>query len=134
MDEQEKVEFMRSTLGEKVGLNPITTEFLAVVADNGRANELGSFFATFLKTYSATSASATGIIKTAKPLTEWQRASLERRLLKMFYPDGSVEELNVEYELDESLLGGITASIEDRFVDMSLRREVVGVEEIVRAN
>eukprot|EP00188_Purpureofilum_apyrenoidigerum_P005611 Plantae.Rhodophyta-Purpureofilum_apyrenoidigerum.ctg7476.p1 GENE.Plantae.Rhodophyta-Purpureofilum_apyrenoidigerum.ctg7476~~Plantae.Rhodophyta-Purpureofilum_apyrenoidigerum.ctg7476.p1 ORF type:complete len:224 (-),score=54.54 Plantae.Rhodophyta-Purpureofilum_apyrenoidigerum.ctg7476:362-1033(-) len=124
---------LTDTIAKKVGLSDTTTKFLGVLAENGRTNELGIVLSQFQRDYLAGDEAAKGVITVAEPLTTWQRANLERRLAKMFFPNSPEQSLNVEYRLDPSLIGGVTASINDRFVDMSVKREAAQIEELVRS-
>jgi len=129
-----KAKILSGTIAPKLELSRVMNEFLSVIADNGRANELGPILATFLKNYTASSSSAKGMVTAAEPLTPWQKASLEKQLVQRFFPDGSKSALDLEFKLDTSLLGGYTAEIDERFIDMSLRNEALQVDDIVKTS
>ncbi|KAJ8905487.1 hypothetical protein NDN08_001994 [Rhodosorus marinus] len=129
-----KAKILSGTVAPKLELSSVMKEFLTVTADNGRANELGPILATFLKNYTTSGASAKGMVTAAEPLTPWQKASLEKQLVQRFFPDGSKSSLDLEFKLDTTLLGGYTAEIDERFIDMSLRNEALQVDDIVKTS
>jgi len=129
---QFKRDVLTETIAKKAKLSDTVTKFLGVLAENGRADELGIILSQYQKEHQTGTEAAKGVITVAEPLTEWQRANLEKRLARLFFPDSSQKSLDVEYKLDPSLIGGVTASIDNRFLDMSVRREAAQIEEIVR--
>ena len=59
-------------------------------------------------------------MKTAVPLSEAQKAKVEKRLLETT----DYRSFEMRYEVDETLLGGMVIRIGDRVVDSSIRTKL----------
>ena len=91
--------------------------FLYVLVRKGRMGEIISvlnYFDELAKEYKKI-----GVVKvmTPMPLTDSQKEQVEKRILEV----SEYETLEMHYELDENLLGGIVIRIGDRVLDNSSR-------------
>jgi len=69
------------------------------------------------------------MVTSAIPLTEAQENKVNDRLCQMVDSDQSVL---VEYQVDESIVGGLTLRIGDKFQDLSVRSALVTAEAALR--
>lgn len=94
--------------------------FLQVLVRKGRIGEILSILDYFdgqAKEYKKI-----GVVKvsTPMPLSDAQREQIEKKLLEV----SEYENLEMHYELEESLLGGIVIRIGDRVLDNSIRTKM----------
>ena len=94
--------------------------FLNVLVRKGRCGEILpmlDYFDEQAKEYKKI-----GVVKVATPmpLTEQQREQVEKKLLDVT----NYESLQMNYQVDESLLGGMVIRIGDRVLDNSIRSKI----------
>ncbi len=87
--------------------------FLHVLIQKGRIGEILSKAKEFMRI---------GVVKvsTPMPLSDAQKEQIEKKLLEV----SDYESLEMHYELDDSLLGGIVIRIGDRVLDNSIRTKM----------
>ncbi len=97
-----------------------TMGFLNVLIRKGRFGEILSILDYFDE--QAKAYKKIGVVKVSTPmaLDDAQREQVETKLLEVT----EYESLEVEYEIDESLLGGIVIRIGDRVLDNSIRSKM----------
>ncbi len=104
----------------KAGLSQDMMGFLDVLVRKNRIGEILSvldYFDEQAKEYSRI-----GVVRVAAPmpLTDRQREQLENRLLEV----SGYESLEMQYQVDEGLLGGLVIRIGDRVLDNSIRSKL----------
>jgi F-type H+-transporting ATPase subunit O len=119
-----------SGIVQKAGFSRTFSDFLLVVAENGRSGEIEKILSTFDGMVASTKGEVVVKVTTTLPLTNWELALLKKNIKERFYPD-SVADLIVETLIDESLLGGLTIQIGDRFMDLSARTELRKLTEVI---
>jgi F-type H+-transporting ATPase subunit O len=115
---------------KKAGFSRTFSNFLLVVAENGRSAEMQKILSTFEGMIASTKGEVVVKVATTIPLTEWELALLKKSIKERFYPDSEAE-LLVETSIDDSLLGGLTIQIGDRFMDLSARTELRRLTEVI---
>ena len=118
----DEVRLIRQTVEEifKAELSQDMMGFLNVLVRKNRIGELLpvlDYFDEQAKEYSKI-----GVVSVATPmaLSDRQREQLENRLLEV----SGYESLEMQYQLDESLLGGMVIRIGDRVLDNSIRSKL----------
>lgn len=109
---------------------PITTNFLTVMAENGRLPELNMIAIRFEEQCMASRNEVKCIITTAHDLTDAQLTKVQDSI-KGHAPAGS--KLKVETKVDPRLLGGLTASIGEKYFDLSLLTTIKKYQAVLAA-
>ena len=99
--------------------------FLVIVMEKGRQNDLPAICDYFLNRVKEYKKIGVVSVTSAVPLSDAQKADVEKRLLETT----SYVSLETEYRVDEGLLGGLVIRIGDRVVDSSIRTRI---EELKR--
>jgi len=98
------------------GFSPIIVRFVCVIANNRRLSKLRSIIAAFASLVAQKRGVITAQVATAHRLTDIQREALRARLIESGY--GRV---NIDEQVDPSLLGGLVVKIGARLYDTSLK-------------
>lgn len=94
--------------------------FLYVLVDKGRMGEILSILDYFDKQAKEYKKIGVVNVSTPMPLSNAQKEQIERKLLEV----SDYESLEMHYELEEGLLGGIVIRIGDRVLDNSIRTKM----------
>lgn len=118
MTQEKKQEVLDKIFKGKVSDD--TMGFLHVLVRKGRLGEIVSILDYFDE--QAKEYSGIGVVYVAAPmaLSDDQREQVEKRLLEV----SEYETLEMHYQVDESLLGGIVIRIGDRVLDNSIRSKL----------
>jgi len=108
-----------SGLAPQIGLDPITTNFLGVVARNGRKSELRNIIRAFRRLASEHRGEATAEVVTARPLNDDQLSQLRQQLRSRAGRD-----VNIDATVDPNLLGGIVVKLGSQQIDASIRTKL----------
>jgi F-type H+-transporting ATPase subunit delta len=100
-------------------LDPITTNFLGVLAQNRRLGQLGAIIRTFNKLASGHRGETTAEVTSAHPLSDDQVQALRQNLRTRIGRDVAVD-LNV----DPTILGGLVVKIGSQMIDGSIRTKL----------
>lgn len=111
--------------------SPTFSQFLMVMAENGRTMEMKKSLQSFQSIMSSLKGKVMCKVTTTEPLTEWEMALLKKRIKGRFFADKSDVELSLETAIDEELLGGLTIQVGDRFMDLSVRTELRKLQDSV---
>jgi F-type H+-transporting ATPase subunit delta len=106
-------------LAPQLGLDPITTNFVGVLARNGRKGELRAVIRAFRRLAAEHRGEATADVVTARPLNDDQLAQLRQQLRTRAGRD-----VNIEANVDPSLLGGIVVKLGSQQIDASIRTKL----------
>jgi len=109
----------RALIGEfakMTGLSKPVQNFLFVVADHRRVNLLGTIAKAFEDAVDERLGRVRADVRSALPLTDDQRAEVSARLRQL-----TGKEVRCEYEVEEFLLGGVSARIGSKIYDGSVR-------------
>jgi F-type H+-transporting ATPase subunit delta len=100
-------------------LDPITTNFLGVLAQNRRLGQLGAIIRTFNMLASGHRGETTAEVTSAHPLSDDQVQALRQNLRTRIGRDVAVD-LNV----DPTILGGLVVKIGSQMIDGSIRTKL----------
>jgi F-type H+-transporting ATPase subunit delta len=106
-------------LAPQLNLDPITTNFVGVLARNGRKNELRSVIRAFRRLAAEHRGEATAEVVTARPLNDDQLAALKQQLRARAGRD-----VNVDATVDPTILGGIVVKLGSQQIDASIRTKL----------
>ena len=110
-------------LAVSAGLNKLTANFLALLAQNQRLDLLGAIAESYLTEMAEKRGEFTAAVRTAHPLSASQTEQLAARMRDMM--GGKV---HLDVQQDESLIGGLTIKIGSRLIDASLRTRLEQLE------
>ena len=94
--------------------------FMALLLRKDRYKELGQIFSYFTERVKEEKGIGTAYVTTATVLSQEQKKRIEGRLLETT----SYREMEMYYEVDESLIGGMIVRIKDRVVDSSVKTKL----------
>ncbi|HVL78618.1 MAG TPA: F0F1 ATP synthase subunit delta [Sphingomicrobium sp.] len=103
----------------KLGLDPITSNFLGVLARNGRKSELRSIIRAFRRLAADHRGETTAEVVSAHPLKDDQVAALKQQLRARAGRD-----VAIEARVDPEILGGITVKLGSEMIDASIRTKL----------
>jgi F-type H+-transporting ATPase subunit delta len=93
---------------------------MTIVISKGRFAEMTSIFEYFIGLVKEEKKIGMVHVATAIPLGEAQKAAVEKKILDTT----EYESLEMDYTVDESLIGGMTVRIGDRVVDSSIKTKL----------
>jgi len=124
---KEKIEVTREIV-EKSSVSPLVKNLFVVMAENGALHVSDKVIAAFVAIMSAQRKEVVVIVTTAKKLSASQESKVNAALGK-FLQKGEV--VKMEKRVDESLLGGMTVIIGDKFIDMSLAKKIKKYTDLI---
>lgn len=122
------------TIGEivkKSDFSPTFSQFLMVLAENGRTEESSKTLSAFQDIIAALKGEVIVKVTTTMPLSEWELALLKKKIRQRFFADKPKADITVETSIDAELLGGLTIQVGDRFMDLSTRTELRKLQEVI---
>jgi F-type H+-transporting ATPase subunit delta len=108
-----------AAIAPQLNLDPITTNFLGVLARNGRKRQLGAVIRAFRRLASDHRGEATAEVITARPLNDDQLAQLRAQLRSR-----AGREVNIDAAVDPSILGGLVVKLGSQRIDASIRTKL----------
>lgn len=93
------------------------TGFLRIVVTKGRYKDLPDIFAYFIARVKEYKKIGVAQVTSAVPMTDGQKQKIEQRLLDTT----RYETMEIDYKVDESLIGGLMIRIGDRVVDSTIK-------------
>ncbi len=102
-----------------MGLDPITTNFLGVLAQNRRLGQLGAVIRTFNMLAANHRGETTAEVTSAHPLTDAQVKALQQNLRTRIGRD-----VAVDLSVDPTILGGLVVKIGSQMIDGSIRTKL----------
>ena len=108
-----------AALAPQLGLDPITTNFLGVLARNGRKGELRKIIRAFRRLAAEHRGETTAEVITARPLNDDQVAALKERLRARAGRD-----VAIDATVDANILGGIVVKLGSERIDASIRTKL----------
>ena len=106
-------------VGPQLGVDPITQNFLGVLARNGRKNELRSVIRAFKRLAADHRGETTADVVTARPLNDDQMAELKAQLRARAGRDVTIDAV-----VDPNILGGIVVKLGSQRIDASIRTKL----------
>lgn len=115
-------------LARKAGFHPLTINFLAVLAVNGRLNRLSNILEAFAFEVSKRKGEIRAQVLTAFPLNAEQERTLQDALKK------SVGfKVQLEMSVDREILGGMIVTIGSRMIDDSVKSKLEALKRAMSA-
>ena len=108
-----------AALAPQFNLDPITKNFIGVLARNGRKRELPRIIRTFRRLASEHRGETTAEVVTARPLNDDQLSQLRQQLRTRAGRD-----VNIDATVDPSILGGIVVKLGSQQIDASIRTKL----------
>ena len=108
-----------AALAPQLGLDPVTTNFLGVLARNGRKRQLPAVIRAFRRLAAEHRGEATAEVVTACPLNDDQLAGLKRQLKSR-----AGREVTIDATVDPKILGGIVVKLGSQQIDASIRTKL----------
>jgi len=115
---EEKIKVVESCFKGKV--SDELTGLLCILVEKSHSEEIVAVLNYFLDKVKEYKNIGKATVTSAVPLSEAQKASLTKRLLETT----NYVEFEVEYLVDESLIGGLTIRIGDRVMDSSIKSQL----------
>ena len=108
-----------AALAPGLGLDPITANFLGVLARNGRKDQLMPVIRAFRRLAADHRGEETAEVVTARPLNDDQLARLKQQLRSR-----AGREVAIDASIDPAILGGIVVKLGSRQIDASIRTKL----------
>ena len=114
-------------VSEALGLDPITRNFLGVLARNGRKNQLQPVIRAFRRLAADHRGETTAEVTTAHSLKDDQLAALRQQLRSRAGRD-----VAIETHVDPDILGGIVVKLGSQMIDASIRTKLNRLAEAMK--
>ncbi len=101
------------------------TGFLVIVVSKGRFSEIDKIFEYFMDEVNKLKGVGTAYVTTPMELNAEEKKKVEERLLQTT----SYKSMNMNYVIDESLIGGMRIKIGDRVVDSSVSTKIAKLKQ-----
>ena len=108
-----------AAVAQQLGLDPITTNFVGVLARNGRKAELRNVIKAFRKLAANHRGETTAEVVTAHPLQGDQIEKLKSQLRGRAGRD-----VTIDTRVDPNILGGVVVKLGSQMIDASLRTKL----------
>ena len=113
-----EVEAFNSALKETAKFSETTLNFIKVLVENKRLNFIDSIAEKFVKLYQEFNKEEKITIISASELSSDQKSQVLSAL--QANPQNEGKQFTIDYEVDETILGGLQMYTESEFMDMSL--------------
>lgn len=108
-----------AAIAAQLNIDPITSNFLGVLARNGRKNQLRPVIRAFRRLAAEHRGETVAEIVTARPLNDDQITQLKSQLRTRAGRD-----VNIDAQVDPSILGGIVVKLASQRIDASIRTKL----------
>ncbi len=116
-----------AAIAKTLGLDPITTNFLGVIARNGRKSEILPVIRAFRRLAADHRGETTAEVVSARPLSDDQIAALKRQL-----KGRAGRDVTIETRVDPDILGGLVVKLESQRIDASIRTKLNRLAEAMK--
>jgi len=114
---------------EKSRPNKTTANFLRVLLRNNRLTELGEINTRFASVIAERSGQVSAKVVSARPLNDGEKAEIQASLAKM-----TGRTVNINYETDESIIGGVVTTIGSTVYDSSVKTQLENLKKQMIGN
>ncbi|KAK5981505.1 Mitochondrial ATP synthase O subunit [Trichostrongylus colubriformis] len=118
-------------IAKKLGLAQESSNFLALLAENGRLSKLEAVVSSFEHIMRAHRGELSIEVTSAEPLSKAHESAFNDALQKMVK---SGQKLQVSYKVKPSIMGGLVVTIGDKYVDLSIASRVKKLKEVIVAS
>ena len=108
-----------ASIAQQASVDPITANFLGVLARNGRKGELPNVIRLFRRLAAENRGETTAEVVTARPLNDDQIAALKTKLRAR-----AGREVAIETSIDPEILGGLIVKLGSQMIDSSIRTKL----------
>ena len=108
-----------AALAPQLGLDPLTSNFLGVLARNGRKSELRKIIRAFKRIAADHRGEMSAEVTSAHPLKDDQIDALKAQLKKRAGRD-----VTIDAQVDPAILGGIVIKLGSEMIDASIRTKL----------
>ncbi len=108
-----------AALADELSLDPVTSNFVGVLARNGRKNQLRPVIRAFRRLAAEHRGETTADVITARPLNDDQLGALRQQLRTRAGRD-----VNIDAAVDPDILGGIVVKLGSQQIDASIRTKL----------
>lgn len=108
-----------AALGPAIGLDPLTTNFLGVIARNGRKGQLRAIIRAFKRLAAEHRGETSAEVTTAHALNDDQLAALRQQLRARAGRD-----VAIDATVDPHILGGLVVKLGSQMIDASIRTKL----------
>ena len=119
---EEKIQLAQQVFADRISKEIIG--FLTIIISKDRYRNIDEILDYFLAEVKKYKGIGVATVTTAVPLKEEQRKSVEKKLLETT----EYKSMEMHYETDASLIGGMIIRIGDRVVDSSIRTKLTELE------
>lgn len=116
-----------SAVAEQLRLDPITTNFIGVLARNGRKSQLRPVIKAFTRLAADHRGETTAEVVSAHPLNDEQITKLKAQLKARAKRD-----VMIDARVDPNILGGIVVKLGSQMIDGSLRTKLNKLAEAMK--
>jgi F-type H+-transporting ATPase subunit delta len=116
-----------AAIAQELSLDPVTANFLGVLARNGRKNQLQNVIRAFRRLAAEHRGETTAEVVTAHPLKDDQLAALKQQLRSRAGRD-----VAIETRIDPEILGGIVIKMGSQMIDASIRTKLNRLAEAMK--
>lgn len=113
-----EIGLLNNALKETAPFSEITLRFLSVLAENKRLGAIDAIATKYAKLYQEFNKEEKITIISATPLSGEQQSQVVAAL--QANPENAGKQFTIDYEVDESIMGGLQMYTESEFMDMSL--------------
>jgi F-type H+-transporting ATPase subunit delta len=114
-------------LGPSLGLDPLTSNFLGVLARNGRKGELPAIIRAFKRLAADHRGETSADVVTAHPLNDDQLSALRQQLRTRAGRD-----VAIDATVDPAILGGLVVKLGSQMIDSSIRTKLNRLSQAMR--
>jgi F-type H+-transporting ATPase subunit delta len=116
-----------AAIGAKLKLDPITTNFLGVLARNGRKGQLSQVIRLFRRLAADHRGETTAEVISAHPLSDDQVANLKSQLRTRVGRD-----VAIDARTDPAILGGLIVKLGSEMIDASLKTKLNRLAQVMK--
>ncbi|GAA4015084.1 F0F1 ATP synthase subunit delta [Sphingomonas swuensis] len=110
-----------------MGLDPLTTRFVGVLASNGRLRQLADVIRIFERLAADHRGETSAEVTSARPLADDQIAALRTQLGARVGRD-----IRIDARVDPSILGGIVVRLGSQMIDASIRTKLNSLAQAMK--
>ena len=117
-----------AAIADKAKFNPITRNFLQLLADNRRLNIIAAIITAFKANVQKRRGEMSAQVQVAYPLTDAQRKALEEALSK-----ATGRSVAINLEINTDLIGGMIVTVGSKMIDDSVKRKLERLERAMKS-